>query len=155
MRIRMIAVGQKMPQWVEVGFNEYAKRIVGDCQLELLELPMSKRSKNSNVEQLKAKEADAITACLRKDELVIALDVLGKAVSTEDLALQMSAWQMQGHNIALIIGGPDGICRSVLEKAQSKISLSKLTLPHPLVRVLVAEQLYRAWSINKGHPYHR
>lgn len=155
MRIRMIAVGQKMPQWVEAGFAEYAKRIVGDCQLELVELPMSKRAKNSNIDQLKAKEAEAIIACLKKDELLVALDVLGKPVSTEDLAQQMSTWQMQGHNIALIIGGPDGICRSVLDKAQSKLSLSKLTLPHPLVRVLVAEQLYRAWSINKGHPYHR
>jgi 23S rRNA (pseudouridine1915-N3)-methyltransferase len=144
-----------MPSWVEQGFNEYAKRINGDCVLELLELPMAKRGKNSNVDQLKAKEAEAITAALKKDEQLVVLDVLGTAVTTPELAALLSDWQMQGDNIALVIGGPDGVCSSLLQKAHKKISLSKLTLPHPLVRVLVAEQLYRAWSMNKGHPYHR
>lgn len=155
MRIRIIAVGQKMPAWVDKGYQEYAKRLTGDCVLELLELPMQKRSKNISVEQLKEKEGKAILDAIKKTERVIALDVLGESVSTHDLADNIKSWQMDGHNIALIIGGPDGLSANVLQKADNKISLSKLTLPHPMVRVLLAEQLYRAWSINHGHPYHR
>lgn len=155
MRIRILAIGQKMPSWVNEGFTEYAKRLIGDCTLELIELPMSKRGKNNNIDQLKAKEAKSIEAALKKDELLVALDVLGKDVTTPQLAGLLSEWQMQGDNVAIVIGGPDGICQSLLDKANKKISLSKLTLPHPMVRVLLSEQLYRAWSINKGHPYHR
>lgn len=155
MRIRMIAVGQKMPGWVNEGYQEYAKRITGDCQLSLVELPMQKRAKQSNVEQLKAKEALSIREQLKGGELVVALDVLGKAVSTEDLAELLKEWQMSGKNVALLIGGPDGLDADLIKKADARLSLSKLTLPHPLVRVLLAEQLYRAWSINHSHPYHR
>lgn len=155
MQIKLLAVGQKMPAWVEAGFAEYAKRITGDCQLVLHELPMQKRGKLVNIEQMKAKEAQAIKAQIKPNDYVVALDVLGKAVSTPDLAQHLSDWQRLGKNIALIIGGPDGIDAQLLQSADSKISLSKLTLPHPLVRVLLAEQLYRAWSINHGHPYHR
>lgn len=155
MRIRLLAVGQKMPAWVEAGFNEYAKRFSGDCQLQLQELAMSKRHKNMQPEQHKEKEAQTILAAIKKDDYVVVLDVLGKAISTEDLAQTMQQWQMLGQAIVIIIGGPDGLDGSVLQRADRKISLSKLTLPHPLVRVLLVEQLYRAWSINKGHPYHR
>lgn len=155
MRIRMLAVGQKMPDWVNQGYQEYAKRITGDCQLSLLELPMQKRSKLVNIDQLKAKEAHSIREQLKPNDLVVALDVLGKQVSTEDLAALLADWQMSGKNVALLIGGPDGLDAELLKKADSRLSLSRLTLPHPLVRVLVAEQLYRAWSINHSHPYHR
>lgn len=155
MRIRMIAVGQKMPNWVNEGYQEYAKRITGDCQLSLVELPMQKRAKQSNVEQLKAKEAISIREQLKGGELVVALDVLGKAVSTEELAGLLAEWQMSGKHVALLIGGPDGLDADLIKKADVRLSLSRLTLPHPLVRVLVAEQLYRAWSINHSHPYHR
>lgn len=155
MRIRMIAVGQKMPNWVNEGYQEYAKRITGDCQLSLVELPMQKRAKQSNVEQLKAKEALSIREQLKGGELVVALDVLGKAVSTEELAGLLAEWQMSGKHVALLIGGPDGLDADLIKKADVRLSLSRLTLPHPLVRVLVAEQLYRAWSINHSHPYHR
>lgn len=155
MRIRLLAVGQKMPAWVEAGFSEYAKRFSGDCQLQLQELAMSKRHKNMQPEQHKEKEAQTILAAIKKDDYVVVLDVLGKAISTEDLAQTMQQWQMLGQAIVIIIGGPDGLDQSVLQRADRKISLSKLTLPHPLVRVLLVEQLYRAWSINKGHPYHR
>ncbi len=144
-----------MPAWVEQGYQEYAKRMTGDCQLELLELPMQKRAKNSSVEQLKDKEGKAILDAIKKSERIIVLDVLGKAVSTKGLADSIKKWQMDGRNIALIVGGPDGLSANVLQKADNKISLSQLTLPHPMVRVLLAEQLYRAWSINHGHPYHR
>lgn len=155
MRIRLLAVGQKMPAWVNQGFQEYAKRLSGDCQLQLVELPMAKRQKSSQVEQLKEKEAQAIREQLKSNELLVILDVLGKRVSTPQLASYMQDWQMQGKNVALVIGGPDGVDTSLLKQADVLISLSDLTLPHPLVRVIVAEQLYRAWSINHRHPYHR
>ena len=155
MRIRLIAVGQKMPAWVDQGYKEYAKRINGDCRLELVELPMQKRGKNTNIEQLKEKEGKTILDAIKPSERLIALDVLGKAISTEQLADNIKSWQMDGRDVALVIGGPDGLSEAVLNKADNKISLSKLTLPHPLVRVILAEQLYRAWTINQGHPYHR
>lgn len=155
MRIRMIAVGQKMPEWVNQGYQEYARRINGDCQLSLVELPMQKRGKLANAEQWKAKEAQSIRDQLKAGELVVALDVLGKPVCTEQLAGLLGDWQMSGKNVALLIGGPDGLDDDLLKSADVRLSLSKLTLPHPLVRVLLAEQLYRAWSINHSHPYHR
>ncbi|SRR5690554_5936083 len=155
MRIRILAIGQKMPAWVNQGFAEYAKRITGDCQLSIQELPLQKRGKLVNIDQLKAKEAKTINDQIKSNDLVVALDVLGKAVSTEDLAGLLSEWQMTGKNVALLIGGPDGLDSDLLKKADVRLSLSRLTLPHPLVRVLLAEQLYRAWSINHAHPYHR
>jgi 23S rRNA (pseudouridine1915-N3)-methyltransferase len=155
MRIRILAVGQKMPAWVIEGYEEYAKRITDDCQLEMVELPMQKRMKNSNVDQLKDKEGKAILATLKQGEKIVVLDVLGKLISTPQLADSIKEWQRSGRNVAIVIGGPDGLSKEVLDKAEAQISLSKLTMPHPLVRVLIAEQLYRAWSINHGHPYHR
>lgn len=155
MRIRLLAVGQKMPSWVDAGFAEYAKRFSGDCQLQLQELPMSKRHKNMQPEQHKEKEAQTILAAIKKDDYVVVLDVLGKTITTEALAQQMENWQMLGQPIVIIVGGPDGLSQQILQRADISLSLSKLTLPHPLVRVLLVEQLYRAWSINKGHPYHR
>ena len=155
MKIRLLCIGQKMPSWVTQGYDEYAKRINGDCKIELVELPMAKRSKNSSVPQMKEKEAQTIFSAIKPTEYIVALDVLGKQVSTPDLAVKIKNWQMLGCDIALLIGGPDGLHDDVLAKAKEKMSLSKLTLPHPLVRVLLAEQLYRAWSINKGHPYHK
>ncbi len=155
MRIRLIAVGQKMPAWVNTAYDDYAKRIKGDIQLQLLELPMQKRAKNSNAQQLTEKEGKAILDVLKPGERVVALDVLGQELSTEKLATKIKTWQMDGRHVAIIIGGPDGLSPEVISKADDKLSLSQLTLPHPLVRVLLSEQLYRAWSINHGHPYHR
>jgi 23S rRNA (pseudouridine1915-N3)-methyltransferase len=155
MRIRIVAVGQKMPSWVNEGFDEYAKRITDDCQLELLELPAQKRLKNNNIEQLKEKEAKTILDAVKSSERIVVLDVLGKAISTPQLADYIQEWQRDGRNVAVIIGGPDGLADAVIKKADNVLSLSKLTLPHPLVRVVLAEQIYRAWSINQGHPYHR
>jgi len=155
MKIRLLCVGQKMPRWVNEGYEEFAKRIQGDCKLELVELPMAKRGKTSSTAQLKKKEAETIAQALKGSEYLVVLDVLGKAVSTPDLAEKLTRWQYLGQDVAIVIGGPDGIDESLIQKAKEKISLSKLTLPHPLVRVLLAEQIYRAWSINKGHPYHK
>ena len=144
-----------MPSWVTQGYEEYAKRITGDCHLELLELPMQKRLKTSTSDQCKEKEGRAILEAIKSGEKLIVLDVLGKAVTTPQLSRLMMDWQNEGRHIAIVIGGPDGLPSSVTDKADMLLSLSKLTLPHPLVRVLLAEQLYRAWSINHGHPYHR
>ena len=155
MRIRLLAVGQKMPEWVGLGYTEYAKRIGGDCRLDLVELPMQKRTKNSSVLQLKEREGKAILEAIKPSERLVVLDVLGKSISTEQLAENLKSWQRDGRDLAMVIGGPDGLSEEVLHKAEDKISLSRLTLPHPLVRVLLAEQIYRAWSINQGHPYHR
>ncbi|NRA41523.1 MAG: 23S rRNA (pseudouridine(1915)-N(3))-methyltransferase RlmH [Pseudomonadales bacterium] len=155
MNIRLICIGQKMPPWVDHGYQEFAKRINGDIRLKLLELPMAKRVKNQSVEQFKRREAESIVAALQPQEYPVVLDVLGKSISTEDLATKLNQWKMLGQDIAIIIGGPDGLASEVLALAREKLSLSKLTLPHPLVRVIVAEQVYRAWSLSKGHPYHK
>lgn len=155
MHIRLIAVGQKMPAWVNQAYQEYARRISGDCQLKLLELPAQKRGKNSNTEQIKTRESAMILDAVKPAELLVALDVKGRAPDTPQLASLLADWQMSGRHVAMVIGGPDGVDDQLLQQADVILSLSRLTLPHPLVRVIVAEQLYRAWSLNHGHPYHR
>ncbi len=144
-----------MPKWVNEGYEEFAKRMGGDCQIQLVELPMAKRQKNSSTEKLKQKEAQTLLDTLKPRDHVVVLDVLGKAIDTPQLASRIEHWQTLGSDVAIIIGGPDGLDQQIISLAKEKISLSKLTLPHPLVRVLLAEQLYRAWSITKGHPYHK
>lgn len=155
MRLRLLAVGTRMPGWVEEGFNDYAKRLSGDISLELVEISAGKRSKGADLARLKEQEGEALLAALRPQERVIVLDVLGRTLSTEDLADTLKGWQVDGRPAALLVGGPEGLSRAVIERADEKWSLSRLTLPHPLVRVVLAEQLYRAWSVLKGHPYHR
>lgn len=155
MRLRLLAVGTRMPAWVEEGFGDYAKRLSGDISLELIEISAGKRSKGADLVRLKEQEGEALLAALKPQERVIALDVLGRTLSTEDLADTLKAWQVDGRPAALLVGGPEGLSRAVLERADAKWSLSRLTLPHPLVRIVVAEQVYRAWSLLKGHPYHR
>lgn len=155
MKLRLLAVGQKMPAWVETGYHEYAKRLPADCNLELIELPPGYRGKNTSTEKAMQQEADAFKKAIRPQEHVVALDVDGQAWSTEQLSSHLQQWRMQGSDAALLVGGPDGMTQPVLALAQQRWSLSSLTLPHPLVRVLVAEQLYRAWSILQGHPYHK
>lgn len=155
MRIRLLAIGQKMPAWVSQGYHEYARRISGDCQLTLVELPLQKRSKNTSIERIRQKETEQLLGAVKSGEILVALDVTGKSISTGQLAALINDWQMSGRHVALAVGGPDGLDDSLLQKADLVLSLSHLTLPHPLVRVLLAEQLYRAWSLNHGHPYHR
>lgn len=155
MKLKLLAVGHKMPKWVEQGFNEYAKRLPSDCALELIEIQPGHRAKNTSKEKAMQQEALAIQKHLRPQDHVVALDVLGKSWSTEQLSEQLDGWRMQGGDVALIVGGPDGLTPEVLALAKQRWSLSNLTLPHPLVRVLLAEQLYRAWSILQGHPYHK
>ena len=155
MEIRLLAVGTKMPRWVEEGYKEYAKRMPPECRLTIKEIPAGKRGKGADIARLTREEGERITASISKGVRTVALEVKGKAWSTEQLAQRMKFWMEQGQDVALIIGGPEGIEPSVSANADEKWSLSPLTLPHPLVRVLVSEQLYRAWTIIKGHPYHR
>lgn len=155
MIIHFITVGQKMPKWVQEGYAEYEKRLPKACSLKLVELPMAQRGKTSSVEQMKAEEAKRILAAIPKGARVIALDEHGQQVTTKGLADKMEEWLSGGQDIALIVGGPDGLDQSILQQAQWKWGLSKLTMPHPMVRIMVAEQIYRAWSVINNHPYHR
>ncbi|MDF1691242.1 MAG: 23S rRNA (pseudouridine(1915)-N(3))-methyltransferase RlmH [Zhongshania sp.] len=155
MRVSLICIGTKMPAWVEEGVAEYRKRLPAEIQFDIKELPLPKRGKNTDIRRAIAQEGEAMTAAIPSGDRVIALDVLGKAVSTESLAEALARWQMEGDNISILVGGPDGLSPTCLALARQKWSLSAMTLPHPLVRVLFAEQLYRAWTINNNHPYHR
>ncbi|MFK5913290.1 MAG: 23S rRNA (pseudouridine(1915)-N(3))-methyltransferase RlmH [Woeseiaceae bacterium] len=155
MLIHLIAVGTRMPAWVEEGFNEYAKRMPPESKIKLVEIPAGKRGKNSDIKRLTEQEGKKMLAAIPKSSRIVVLDVLGKSCSTEDLAQELKTWQASGQDIALLIGGPEGLAPECLKSADQKISLSKLTLPHPLVRVVLAEQLYRASTILKGHPYHK
>lgn len=155
MRIRVIAVGQKMPTWVDVGYREYCKRLPSDFQIELIELAPGYRGKGSDISRAMRSEGDAMLAAIGKNEQVVALDVKGKSWSTEQLSKQAENWRMNGSNVCVLVGGPDGLDPRCLERADQKWSLSALTLPHPLVRVVLAEQLYRAWTLLQGHPYHK
>ena len=155
MRISVVAVGTKMPRWVTEGIAEYAVRLPRELRLEWCEIPLARRGKDSRAEQLRQREGEQILKAIPGGDRVIALDVKGKALSTEQLANELQEWQMSGDNYSLLVGGPDGLSTACLQRAERRWSLSTLTLPHPLVRVLLAEQLYRAWTITVNHPYHR
>lgn len=155
MVIHFITVGQKMPKWVQDGYAEYAKRLPKACSLKLIELPMAQRGKTNSVERMKAEEAKRIVDAIPKGARMVILDEHGKQVTTKGLAEKLEEWLGGGQDIALIVGGPDGLQQALIDQAQWKWGLSNLTLPHPMVRILVAEQLYRAWSVINNHPYHR
>ena len=155
MRLRIIAIGTKMPDWVEAGCNEYLKRLPSELNLEIVELPLGQRGKGADINRTIQREGEAMLKAIGEHDHVIALDVLGKPWSTEQLADKLQDWQLSGDNFSLLVGGPDGLAPECLKRANSKWSLSALTLPHPLVRILLVEQIYRAGTINAGHPYHR
>lgn len=144
-----------MPAWVTQGYGEFAKRLPHECSLQLVEVAAQKRGKNVDVQQVLYKEGDKILAAIPKGAQVLALDVAGKMWSTDELAHELDNWLRGGTDVALLVGGPEGLDARCLERASRRWSLSRLTLPHPLVRVVLAEQLYRAWTILKNHPYHR
>ena len=143
-----------MPRWVNDGADNYVKRLPRGASIEWVEVPVSKRTRDTADTRM-LEEAIYLERYLKPQELIVALDVEGKLVSTETIAEYIAAWQSDSLNIAFVIGGPDGLHRSLKAKAIARWSLGLITLPHALVRVILAEQLYRAWSINTGHPYHR
>ena len=155
MRIHLIAVGTRMPGWVEQGYREYARRLPPECALELREIPLAKRGRNADIERLRRREGEKMAAAVPKGAQTVALEVNGRPWSTEQLSERVGDWLAGGRDLALLVGGPDGIDPDLSRRAEQRWSLSPLTLPHPLVRVVVAEQLYRAWSLLNGHPYHR
>lgn len=144
-----------MPKWVQDGYHEYAKRLPKSCSIKLVELPMAQRGKTGSVDKYKTEEAKKIRAAIPKGARLIVLDEHGQQVTTVTLANQLEDWLAGGQDVALIVGGPDGLDPALIDQAQWKWGLSKLTLPHPMVRVMVAEQIYRAWSVIHHHPYHR
>ncbi|MGL4205008.1 MAG: 23S rRNA (pseudouridine(1915)-N(3))-methyltransferase RlmH [Aeromonadaceae bacterium] len=155
MKIQLFAVGTKMPDWVTTGFNEYQRRFPKDLPLELVEIPAGKRGKNADIARILQKEGEQTLAAIPKGARIVTLDIPGKPWTTEQLASQLEAWKLDGRDVALLIGGPEGLAPECKALAEQSWSLSPLTLPHPLVRVVVAESLYRAWSITTNHPYHR
>jgi len=155
MKIRILAVGQKMPKWVQQTFKEYNTRLSKNQQVELIELPPVHRSKTMNINVAKTIEGQSILSALKPHEKIVLLDETGQGLSTKNLAESIKKWQMNGTDIAIIIGGADGVSTEVKNHAYKQWSLSKLTFPHPLVRVILMEQIYRAYSLIANHPYHR
>ncbi len=155
MKIRLLAVGTRMPDWVNEGYQNYNKRLTDDVRLELVEIPAGKRARNADITRLTEQEGAAQLAAIGNNDHVIALEVGGKPISTESLAESLRLWLPQGRSVSLLIGGPEGLSPAASQRADEQWSLSRLTLPHPLVRILMAEQVYRAWTLLKGHPYHR
>lgn len=155
MQIQIIAVGQKLDDWVNRGVNEYVKRMPPECRVNVLEIAAGKRGKNADIARIIEEEGIKILAAVPEQAHVIAMEVQGALWSTERLSCEMEKWMLNGQDLALLVGGPDGLSNNCRDSAREQWSLSPLTLPHPLVRLLLAEQLYRAWSLLKGHPYHR
>lgn len=155
MKLIIVSVGHKMPDWITAGFNEYTKRMPREARIELLEIKPESRNTGKTTMQIMEAEAQRILAVLPQNCLLIALDERGIQPTTRRLAAQMQDWMREGRDVAFIIGGADGLHESVKQAAQQLLALSALTLPHAVVRVLLAEQLYRAHSLMHNHPYHR
>jgi 23S rRNA (pseudouridine1915-N3)-methyltransferase len=155
MQFIVAAVGQRMPGWVQEAWAEYARRFPKPFSLDLREIPLQKRAKNADIERLRDSEGQALLSAVPPGFRMITMDERGKQCSTVELARQMEYWMREERGICLLVGGPDGLSRECRQSSHQSWSLGKLTLPHPLVRVVLAEQIYRAWSITQNHPYHR
>jgi 23S rRNA (pseudouridine1915-N3)-methyltransferase len=155
MKCRLIAAGTRLPAWVNEGFEEYRRRLRTPLALTLHEIPVALRRPSENPLSAVAREGAAMLAALAKDDYVVALEVGGKAMSSEDLGAWFGKRLQEGRPLAMLIGGPDGLAPEVVRRAEQQWSLSPLTMPHGLVRIVVAEQIYRAMSLLAGHPYHR
>ncbi|MFN3785806.1 MAG: 23S rRNA (pseudouridine(1915)-N(3))-methyltransferase RlmH [Thiothrix sp.] len=155
MRIHVLSIGTKMPDWVYAATADYTQRMPPHCRVLIKEIPAEKRTKVSNLQRIRQLEGEKLLAAIPDNSLVVTLDVKGKTWSTEQLAQQLANWLGTGRDIALLIGGPEGLAPACQQRAEHSWSLSPLTFPHPLVRIVVAEQLFRAWSILSNHPYHR
>lgn len=155
MKLRLLTITHKAPSWIKEGYDEYAKRLPPAYALELIEIPAEKRTANVDIIRLTEREGEKMLAYIKPDHLVIALDVKGKPWSTEQLAEQMTGWHQGGRDVDLLIGGPEGLAPACLAKAEIKWSLSPLTFPHIIVKLIIVEQIYRAYTILQHHPYHR
>ncbi len=155
MHIRLIAVGDRQPSWVDTAFSEYAGRLPRQWQFRLEEIGAVKRAKGGPAATAKQTEGEKVLAKIKPAEQLVVLDERGKQFSSRELSGKLDDWQLTGADLVFVIGGPDGVSADILKRANLKWSLSKLTLPHGLARVLFAEQLYRGWSLQTGHPYHR
>ncbi|MCX8578191.1 MULTISPECIES: 23S rRNA (pseudouridine(1915)-N(3))-methyltransferase RlmH [unclassified Gilliamella] len=155
MKIQLIAVGTKMPNWVTTAFDDYRFRFPKDMPLELIEIPAGKRTKNADIVRILDKEGESMLSACGKGNRIVTLDIPGRPYTTHNLAEQLERWKTDGRDVSLLIGGPEGLSPACKAAAEQSWSLSPLTLPHPLVRVIVAESLYRAWSLTTNHPYHR
>jgi len=153
--IRLLAVGDRQPAWVNDAYAIYAERFPREWKFRLDTIPTVRRSKNDKSRQAMEAEGEQVLAKLQDAEQVVLLDERGKALSSSGLASKLADWQRDGRDLCLVIGGPDGVSDACRRRADFTWSLSSMTLPHGLARVLVAEALYRAWSMNSGHPYHR
>lgn len=155
LKITVITLGNKMPDWVTQGSNDYAKRFNDGIQLKMIEIPLLRRSKSSDLTRIMEKEATLIKEALPTGARIIALEIEGKTFSSEELAQKITQLQQTSSHLCILIGGPEGLSPEVLKLCNERWSLSKLTLPHPLVRIILLETLYRAWSIINNHPYHK
>jgi len=155
MKITLIAVGTKMPSWVTEAYSEYTKRLPPELAIKLIEIPATKRTKNTDLQRVIAQEGASMSAAIPPGDFIVALSERGKLWDTQAFAQQLQNWRQKGQGLTLLIGGPEGLSNECLNKAHMQWSLSPLTWPHPLVRVMLAEQLYRAWTLLSNHPYHR
>ncbi|MDT3670446.1 MAG: 23S rRNA (pseudouridine(1915)-N(3))-methyltransferase RlmH [Aromatoleum sp.] len=155
MKLLIVAVGTRMPAWVEAGFDEFARRMPRELPLHLVEVKAEPRTTGKTVEAMMSAEATRIEAALPTRCRRVILDERGTDITTKALAQRLEAWQGEGEDVALIVGGPDGLAPALKASADERLRLSSLTLPHALVRPLLAEALYRAWTVLKNHPYHR
>lgn len=155
MKLFILAVGHKMPSWITDGFNEYTKRMPREAKIELIEIKPEPRTTGKSVPQIMEAEAQRIRAAMPNDVLRIVLDERGTHLTTKQLTQQMKDWLGGGRDVAFIIGGADGLHESIRSSANQLLALSAMVLPHGMVRVLLAEQLYRAHSLLHNHPYHR
>jgi 23S rRNA (pseudouridine1915-N3)-methyltransferase len=155
MQIHLLAIGKKMPDWIEIGFYEYTRRLKTTIPLNLIEIATIRKSNSQDSKTVIREEGEKLLAAIPDGSWVIALDEHGKQWDSKGLAVQLEKWAGHSSNIALMIGGADGLDKACLDRADQTWSLSPLTLPHAMVRVVVAEQIYRAWSLNNNHPYHR
>lgn len=155
MKLALVVVGQRLPGWAETACEDYLKRFPPDWRVELKAVKAEPRTQGKTVDALKAAEAQRIEAACAKGARRVVLDERGARLTTVQLAQRLLAWQLDGRDVALLIGGPDGLADTLKDGADETLRLSDLTLPHAFARVLLAEALYRAWSVNAGHPYHR
>ncbi len=154
MKLLIVAVGQRMPDWAQTAYDDYAKRFPPELKVEIKTVKTEPRG-SKTIETLHAAERERIVQAIPRSARTVVLDERGTALTTVALAGRLRHWQLEGDDVALVIGGPDGLEPAFRQAAQERIRLSDLTLPHAFARVLLIEQLYRAWSVNAGHPYHR